>query len=161
MKAFLLIIGTFAIAFLLTVLTMPDWSLWARPEWVLLVLIYWALAFPERCGVLTAGCVGLLQDSVTGSLLGTHMISFALVTAVVITIHQRFRMYELWHQARIIFVFVLLEHVVSCFIDGFAGGSTPILMLLIPAVISALIWPWLMVVLRGLRRHFGLMVKIS
>ena len=160
MKAFFLVIATFIFAFWLTVLTMPDWSLWARPEWVLLVLIYWTLAFPERFGVLLAGFVGLLQDSITGSLLGQHMIAFALVIAIVVSMHQRFRMYDLWHQARFIFFFILLEYFVIYSIDRLTGFKMPVLMMVVPALMSALIWPWLMVALRGLRRQVGLVVRI-
>jgi rod shape-determining protein MreD len=161
MKVVFLILATFFVAFLLAILTMPNWSLWARPEWVLLVLIYWALAFPEHCGVLTAGCVGLLQDSLTASPLGKHMIAFALITAIVVAMHRRFRMYDLWYQARFIFLFVLIEYLIFYFVDKLAGNPTLLIMMFAPALISALIWPWLMVVLRGLRRRFGLTAKIG
>jgi rod shape-determining protein MreD len=43
---------------------MPDWAASARPEWVVLVLIYWILALPERVGVAAGWLVGLsLGDS--------------------------------------------------------------------------------------------------
>ncbi len=160
MKAILLVLSTFFLAFWLSILTMPDWSLWARPDWVLLVLIYWALAFPERFGVWMAALAGLLQDNLLGSFLGKHMIVYALIVAVIIVMHQRFRMYELWHQARIIFFLVLSAHVLILFVDWLMGYPSPLYLALPPALLSALIWPWLMVALRGLRRYFGLMAKI-
>ena len=33
---------SFLIALILTLLPMPEWTVWLRPAWVMLVLIYWA-----------------------------------------------------------------------------------------------------------------------
>ena len=46
------IVATFLVALLLTVVPLPDWLRPARPDWVGLVLIYWCLALPERVGVI-------------------------------------------------------------------------------------------------------------
>lgn len=42
-------------AFLLTLLPMPEWSIWLRPSWVLIVLIYWCMAVPYRVNVVWHG----------------------------------------------------------------------------------------------------------
>ena len=45
---------TLVIAFLLTLargpLSWPDWIGWLRPAWVVLVVSFWAMHFPQRMG---------------------------------------------------------------------------------------------------------------
>ena len=160
MKALSTIVLTLVLAMILSVIYMPPWALWARPEWVLLVLVYWVLAVPERCGMTLAAFVGLLQDSLTGSLLGSHVLSYALIIAVVMLSHQRLRMYDVWQQAGFVFILIGLQQLMVYWI-GLATGQQKVgLWFLLPAFISALIWPWLMVVLRGIRRSVGMVKNI-
>lgn len=156
MKADLLVLFTLLVAMLLSIVDMPNWSLWARPEWVLLVIFYWVLALPERFGILSAAAVGLIQDSLTASVYGRHVLAYSLVVAVVVIAHKRLRMFDAWQQAGMIFLLIGIERLIKYWID-IASGLTPTgLWFLFPAMISALIWPWLMVVLRSLRRRVGL-----
>lgn len=41
-----------------------------RPDWVLVVLIYWCLALPTKVNVISAWFMGLLLDVLLGSVLG-------------------------------------------------------------------------------------------
>jgi rod shape-determining protein MreD len=43
-----------------------------RPDWVPIVLIFWALMAPERVGLITALAMGLALDTLSGALLGQH-----------------------------------------------------------------------------------------
>ena len=42
------VILSFVIAFLLTLVPVPEWVTMYRPDWVVLVLIYWCLEIPDR-----------------------------------------------------------------------------------------------------------------
>ena len=57
------ILLTFIAALLLTVIPLPDWARYLRPDWVGLVLIYWCMALPDRVGVTTGWLMGLMVDS--------------------------------------------------------------------------------------------------
>ena len=156
MKADLLVLLTIFVAMVLSIVDMPNWSLWARPEWVLLVIFYWVLALPERFGVFFAAGIGLLQDSITASVYGRHVLAYTLVVAVVLVAHKRLRMFDAWQQAGMVFLLIGIERLIKYWIDLASGQQPAGLWFLFPAMISALIWPWLMVVLRSLRRRFGL-----
>ena len=47
------------VAFMLTIMPLPDWAVELRPDWVTLVLIYWAIMIPTRFGVTVAWVFGL------------------------------------------------------------------------------------------------------
>ena len=49
-----------------------------RPDWVLLVLMYWSLALPHRLNIGTAWVVGLLIDLATGSSLGVNSLTYSV-----------------------------------------------------------------------------------
>ncbi len=161
MYASLVIVASLLVAILLSIIDMPHWSLWARPEWTLLVVLYWVLAIPERCGVFFAAAIGFFQDSLTGSIMGAHMLSYGLVVAVALMAHKQLRMFDAWQQAGFIFLLVGLEQLIEYWI-GLATSQVKVgLWFLFPAIISALVWPWLMVVLRSLRRKTGLINRIT
>ena len=73
------IVFTFIIALLLTIMPLPEWARYLRPDWVGLVLIYWCLAVPERVGVITGWLMGLLVDLLTGAILGQHALALTVV----------------------------------------------------------------------------------
>ena len=55
---------------LLMILPLPDSLRFLRPEWVLITLIYWAMAVPRLVGVGFAWVVGLLMDVMMGGAIG-------------------------------------------------------------------------------------------
>ena len=51
-----------------------------KPSFVLLVLIYWNMALPDRVGITTALLFGVLVDLLQSSVLGLHGLLFVLIT---------------------------------------------------------------------------------
>ncbi len=148
---------TFLIALLLTTVPMPESMEWGRPQWVALVLIYWVVALPHRVGLWTAWTVGLLLDVLLGSLLGANALSLAIVAYLVQRLHQRIRMFPPWQQAFLVLVLVGIQQLLLYWAQWLSGtASTNIsdnsLIFLLPSVVSCLLWPWVFVVLRGVRR---------
>ena len=148
------IVVTFAIALMLTAVPLPevvrDW----RPAWLALVLVYWALALPERVGVGAGWFAGLLHDAMVGTLLGQHALGLALVAFFTVKLHLRLRVIPLWQQGVSVLVLVLLERGLTLWIQGILGVPGEWHQALWPALVSALLWPWVFVLLRDLRRRF-------
>ncbi|RMG27723.1 MAG: rod shape-determining protein MreD, partial [Gammaproteobacteria bacterium] len=65
-------------AWVLSVLPLPEAFRPWRPEWPLLVLVYWSLALPHRVNLGTAWITGLVQDLLVGTLLGQHALAYAV-----------------------------------------------------------------------------------
>ena len=53
-----------------------------RPDWVVMVLIYWIIALPHRVGIVTAWGTGLIVDVLLGSLLGQHALAYIVIAYV-------------------------------------------------------------------------------
>lgn len=150
---------TFAIAMLFSVVSLPDivpWELgYLRPQWVVLVLIYWIIALPQRMGIVIAWLIGLLLDVLMGSLLGQHGISLIVVAYIASSLYQRLRMFAIWQQSLVVFAVVGLSLLIHSWIEITAGLAEWNMWYLLSAFISALLWPWVFMVLRYLRRFFN------
>jgi rod shape-determining protein MreD len=154
MHSFFAITLTLLIAIILALLPMPDWTVWLRPAWVLMVLIYWAMMTPYQVSVGTAWITGLILDLLNGTLLGEHALAFTIVIYFVSRMHIRLRMYPMIQQGISIFIFVLMNLFILYCIQGFIGQLPGSQLYWLAAVTSMLLWPWLFVVMRDCRRWF-------
>jgi len=147
-----LILGTLLLALVLSIVPLPDTLRYARPDWALLVLLYWNLHLPDRVGVGAAWLVGLLQDALVGSLLGQHALAYTLCAYIAVKLHQRLRLYPLWQQAISISVLLALAQLLFLWINGILGRPVNITLYWLPTLLGMLIWPLLAFVLRFLQR---------
>ncbi|WP_126453062.1 rod shape-determining protein MreD [Sulfuriflexus mobilis] len=149
-----IILASIIVALLLAMLPLPEWAQHIRPEWVTLVLIYWCMALPDRIGIGWAWLAGLMLDVTTGSLLGQHALSLAIVAFLTLKLHQRIRVFPLMQQAFAILVLVAMAEMINLWIHGIINTPPRSWTYWLPSLISAALWPWLFVVMRGIRRHF-------
>jgi rod shape-determining protein MreD len=140
------------VALVLMILPLPDWAQIYRPNWMALTLIYWSMALPKRVGLWTAFFSGIILDTSLGTLLGQHTLALVIIIFVNMTFYQRIRVLALAQQAIYVFVLLLINQVVVAWVEGVLGRSTPLLAFFAAPFIGMLIWPWVFVVLRDLRR---------
>jgi rod shape-determining protein MreD len=152
--AYWVIIASFLAAYVLAVLPMPQWLLWVRPEWVALVLIYWTIALPHRVGILTGLALGILLDALEGAALGQNAFALVVVALLSLTLYQRLRVFSVLQQAGTVFVLVGINQLVCQWVQNLEGVGNPDLLFLLPAVSSALLWPFVLHTLRSVRRYF-------
>ena len=149
-----IIVVSFVVSLMLTALPMPEWaSIW-RPAWVCLVLIYWCMALPARVGILMAACAGILLDVISGSLLGQHALALSVVAFIALQFYQQVRVLPLWQQGITIFGLVSVQQVLLLWINGIQGMPVVISAYWASPLISMVLWPWIFVVLRDMRRKF-------
>ncbi|SFP87657.1 rod shape-determining protein MreD [Pseudomonas borbori] len=144
-----------ALALLLSVATLPKFMEVGRPLWLALFLTYWVLALPHRVGMTTAWCVGLLADVLNGTLLGQNALILTLVTFLVLSLHQRLRMFPMWQQSMVLLVVFGLAQLVQLWLNALTGSRPPTLAFVLPALVSALLWPWVCVILRGVHKRLS------
>jgi rod shape-determining protein MreD len=148
------ILLTFIVALLLTVIPLPEWARYVRPDWVGLVLIYWCMALPERVGVTTGWFTGLLVDMLTGSLLGQHALALTVVAYLTLRFHQRLRLFPVLQQSLTVLVLLILHQLLALWISRIIGRPGAPWFFWAPSVLGMLIWPLVFSMLRGMRRGF-------
>jgi rod shape-determining protein MreD len=148
------IILSFVFSFMLAVLPMPAWATVWRPDWVAMVLIYWCLALPQRVGVATGWFVGIVHDVLNDTLLGQHALGFALIAYLSVRLHRQLRLFPRWQQAIGVFGLVAIAHLLGVWINSIFGYPQIRGLFFYPAFSSMLLWPWLFVILRDMRRTY-------
>lgn len=148
------ILLSFLVAFMLMIMPLPDWANPWRPNWVAMTLIYWCVALPRRVGVVSAWGVGILLDVLNDTLLGMHAFALIWVAYISINLHSRFRVFPLWQQAGGVALLCLLCQVWYAWVRGMLGFPPQTLEFLYPALSSLLLWPWMFILLRDIRRNF-------
>jgi len=149
-----IILISLLIAFLLTALPLPAWASHWRPAWVAMVLIYWCMALPNRVGIGTAWCLGLLLDVQQGALLGQNALGLALIAYFIIQIHKRFRIFPWVQQSCLIGFIIIFYLLIASWVRGIMGITPQTWTYWAPALTSMVLWPWLFVILRDVRRKY-------
>lgn len=150
----LAVIVSFVVAIILTLMPLPQWAEAFRPDWVGLVLIYWCMAAPERVGVGTGFVVGIVLDALYGSILGLHALAKSLIAFMAVRTHLKLRMFPRLQQAVAVCVLLLLNQLLVLWVHGMLGKAPASISYWTPSIVGMVVWPWLFVILRDVRRRF-------
>jgi rod shape-determining protein MreD len=131
------------IAMVLSISLFPVGWLVYRPEWLGLIVFYWTFRAPNRFGILVAWCLGLMLDVLESSVLGINAFAMALVAFLILTTHQRLRMFPLPQQCLMVFLLLGINQMFVHFVNQVLGPDSSGFSYLWPAVTSALVWPFI------------------
>lgn len=145
---------SFGFSFVLAIMPLPSWAIEWRPDWVTMILIYWCIALPQRVGIMTGWLVGIIQDVLHDTLLGYHALSMSLIAYISVRFHRRFRIFPWWQQVISIFVMVAAIHLPDIWVYGILQQRPVDWNFLYPAISSMILWQWVFVILRDIRRTY-------
>lgn len=132
---------SFLAALVLSVYPLPMDMRWWRPEFVLVVAIYWMFFMPLTISFLLLSLLGLFQDLLEGVPFGQHSLGLVIVGYICILSYQRVRNFSLMRQSGWIFVLVGIAQLTDNWVQGMAGRPLSGIQFLYPALTSALMWP--------------------
>ncbi len=149
-----IIVLSFLVGFFLTATPLPDWVDHFRPNWLMLILIFWCMVLPERVGIAIGWLIGLCMDVAKGTLLGQHALAFALIAFIVVRGHQRLRMFPLWQQSICVLLLLAMGQLLVFWIDALLGYPPRDFRYLAPALGGMILWPAVALVLQDIGRRF-------
>ena len=123
------------------------------PDWLALVLVFWAIHQPLKVGVGVAFLMGLLTDVHQTSLLGQHALSYTVQGFLATMIHRRILWFDVPSQALQVLPVFMTAQVLELTVRISAGGLFPGWTVLLAPVIQAFLWPVVSVVLLAPQRH--------
>ncbi len=139
-------------ALMLTIVPLPE--LWAafRPLWTVLWLLMMQFYFPKYIRLWHTFLIGILLDVLLTTTTGVH--SFALIASLWLTTSKmrRFRLYTIAQQMSLIALFCCIYQVVLDVIETFLNYPVTILGMICPPLISALLWPWVVILVDWLQK---------
>ena len=117
------------------------------PDFLALVLVFWAVHQPLRVGVVAAFVFGLMVDVHQASLLGQHALAYTTLSYFAITIHRRLLWFTVPSQAVQVLPLFVAAHAIEMAIRMLAGGAYPGPSILLAPVLEAALWPVVSVLL--------------
>lgn len=142
------------VAVALSISPLPDWAGPWRPAWALLAAIYWGIALPSSFGVASAWLTGLMLDVFDATLLGQNALGFAIAAYIAARYHLVIRNLSLIQQALTVGGMVMAFNALMYAIEAAAGYEVDLPSRAASAVTSMLVWPWVFLVLRAVRRRW-------
>ncbi len=138
-------------AILLSLLPTPEMLLPFKPYWVALVVIYWSLETHETISLGLAFLIGLILDTLSGSLMGLHALSLVVMVFLVQRFRSRLRFFPPWQQALSVLGLLVNDRIILIWITVFLGEPLPTWKYWLPPLVGMALWPWLFLGLDRIR----------
>ena len=124
-------------------LNLLPWSgawLWIKPDFVVLVLLYWCVEQPRKIGFVSAWLLGLVMDVADGTLFGQHALSYSILAYAGIVLHRRVLMFSGTPQALHVVVLLLINDLIVIAIRVLAGADFPGFQYFIGSFVAGALW---------------------
>ena len=151
-----LIFLTIMAAVLLSLLPLPEAMLPFKPYWVAIVLIYWTLETHDMIGLGLAFLIGLILDTLSGSLMGLHALSLVIMVFLVQRFRSRLRFFPPWQQALSVLGLLVNDRIILIWITVLLGEPFPTWKHWLPPLVGMALWPWLFLLLDRIRARLRL-----
>lgn len=138
---------TVIVALIVAVLPLPQPLDAARPDLLLMLVIYWALTAPRIAGLLFAWLCGLAIDVLKGIILGQHALAFLVVAYLTHKFQLRMRIFPLSQQTATVFMLLAVYQFIVFWLDGIIGQPVTTWMRWLPVISGAVLWPILIALL--------------
>lgn len=112
----------------------------AYPDFVALVLAFWAIREPRRVGMGAGFVLGVVMDVADGSLMGQHVLVYVLLTFFAAFLARRILWFPLVQQALQLFPLFMGSLLLQFGVRLFAGADFPGWWHLISPFVTTVLW---------------------
>ena len=145
------VIITLVVGLMLTVMPLPAPVAPLRPDWLALLVIFWAMQLPRTWSVGSAWMIGVILDVASGTVLGQHALALCVIAYITVRFHLLMRVFPLSQLTATVFALLALYQFLLFWVNGVAGISAASITYWGPVISSALVWPFFYMFLSGLR----------
>jgi rod shape-determining protein MreD len=123
-------------------------ALMLRPDFLALVILYWCIQAPRHVGVAVAWMMGLLMDVGDATLFGQHALAYAFLAYAAEYFRRRVLRFPLWQQAVQVALLLVFCAALVLLVRYMGGAPLPRWTYFVSAMVGALLWPPLSVILQ-------------
>lgn len=139
-------------ALVLKVVQLPQWLFYFWPDWIALIVVYWALMVPERIGPLVGFIIGTMLEVLFVRKFGVLGLGLATLAFIVNGTHQQLRALSIWQQMILVGLFVAVFKLLTGWLYGMVADFTITSEYWYSILGGMLVWPFVFILLQELRR---------
>jgi rod shape-determining protein MreD len=111
-----------------------------RPDFMLLVILFWLLRAPNQCSVGTAWFMGLWVDLATGGIFGQYALAYTITTFFAVIYQRRLVLFSSTQQLVYVFSLLFLSQLILLVLKTFAGKEFLGWSYFLPSITGVLLW---------------------
>jgi len=127
-------------AFIFMLFPWSGLALTLRPDFMLLVIIFWLLRAPNQCSVGTAWFMGLWIDLATGGIFGQYALAYTITTFIAVIYQRRLVLFSSTQQLVYVFSLLLVSQLIILILKTFAGNEFTGWSYFMPSLTGVLLW---------------------
>ncbi len=140
-KAYIGVIISFVIAMILAVFPISESLMWVKPNFIVLILIYWVVKAPKVVGIYFAFVLGILLDLLLYRTLGVSSIALCIVVYLSNLLRNKLNSFCLWQQALTILILVGFYQLILVWSYLFEGNIEIKVSFWLTLLINIVFWP--------------------
>lgn len=140
------------LAFVLTVIQLPQWLFYFWPDWIAMVVVYWAMTSPDRFGPFIGFCMGLLLEVLFVRNFGVQGLGLAVLAFTVNSAHQQLKVLSVWQQTLLVAMFIGVYKLITGWLYGLIVDFTITAEYSYSLLGCILVWPFVKILMDELRR---------
>jgi len=111
-----------------------------RPDFMLLVILFWLLRAPNLCNVGTAWIMGLFMDLAMGGIFGQYALAYTVTAFFAVIYQHRLVLFNKMQQLLYVFSLLMLSQLILLILKAFAGAEFLGWYYFIPSFSGAMLW---------------------
>jgi rod shape-determining protein MreD len=128
------------IAYICILFPWSSTALGIRPDFMLLVILFWLLRAPNLCNVGTAWLMGLFMDLAMGGIFGQYALAYTVTAFFAVVYQRRMVLFSRTQQIFYVFSLLLLSQLILLILKAFAGAEFTGWSYFIPSLSGVILW---------------------
>jgi len=128
------------IAYICILFPWSNAALAVRPDFMLLVILFWLLRAPNLCNVGTAWLMGLFMDLAMGGIFGQYALAYTVTAFFAVVYQRRMALFSRTQQLLYVFSLLLLSQLILLILKAFAGAEFIGWRYFIPSLSGVILW---------------------
>jgi rod shape-determining protein MreD len=128
------------LAFICLLLPWSGLALKIRPDFMLLVIIFWLIRAPNLCNVGSAWFVGLFVDLATGGIFGQYALAYTVTAFFAVSYQRRLVLFNGTQQLFYVFLLLIISQVILLILKTFTGAQFIGWSYFLPSTTGVLLW---------------------
>lgn len=142
------------VALALMIVPLPQWLFFFWPDWIVLIVVYWALYTPDRMGPLIGFIIGIFLEVLFVRQFGVESLGLATLALIVNNSNKQLFILSIWQQTIVVGLFVALFKLITGWLYGLVSDFTITLEYWYSIIGAMLVWPFMIILLNELRHKY-------